>query len=257
MPVASCNLSIVPLREKPSHRSEMVTQILFGEEFEILEEGKDFDRIRLFTVNYEGWIQNNQYVYVDRCTDDKTYIVDLEGAVAKSDRTTIELIHGTAVSDKEIGVGDELYRIEGRIRNPTLIDFEKEFQKLITHYLDSPYMWGGRSSGGIDCSGFSQVVYKHFGVFLKRDAWQQGENGTVVDFLPEIKAGDLAFFDNEEGRITHVGVMIDNETIIHAAGKVRIDKMDSLGIFNADVNRYSHKLRIIKRYFGDQLSVTI
>ncbi|GGH19189.1 NlpC/P60 family protein [Sphingobacterium alkalisoli] len=251
MRVASCSLSIVPLRAEPSHRSEMVTQILFGEEFEILEHGIDFDRIRLFTVNYEGWIQSSQYVYIEQGTNKKDYIVDLEGAIAKSAGKSVRLIHGTQVSIPEMRIGEEMYRIEGKMRKPTLVDFEKEFPKLFMHYLDSPYMWGGRSRGGIDCSGFSQVVYKHFGVFLKRDAWQQGENGTVVDFLPEIKAGDLAFFDNEEGRITHVGVMIDNETIIHAAGKVRIDKMDSLGIFNADVNRYSHKLRIIKRYFGD------
>ncbi|WP_140938190.1 C40 family peptidase [Sphingobacterium lumbrici] len=251
MRVASCNLSIVPLRAEPSHCSEMVTQILFGEEFEVLEEGKDFDRIRLFTVNYEGWIQNSQYVYIHQSTNNKNYIVDLEGAIAKSSGKSIRLVHGTTVSSPELGIGDELYRIEGKTRNPTLTDFEKEFPKLIAHYLDSPYMWGGRSSAGIDCSGFSQIIYKHFGVFLKRDAWQQAEDGIIVDFLPEIKAGDLAFFDNEEGRIVHVGVMIDHETIIHAAGKVRIDKMDSLGIFNADVNRYSHKLRIVKRYFGD------
>ncbi|TJZ63515.1 NlpC/P60 family protein [Sphingobacterium olei] len=251
MCVASCNLSIVPLRAEPSHRSEMVTQILFGEEFEVLEEGKDFDRIRLFAVNYEGWIQNSQYSFIGQSTNNKSDIVDLEGAIAKIGGKSIHLIHGTAVSNEELAIGKESYLIEGKTRNPTLTDFENEFPKLIAHYLDSPYMWGGRSSAGIDCSGFSQVIYKHFGVFLKRDAWQQAEDGTIVDFLTEIKAGDLAFFDNEEGRIIHVGVMIDNETIIHAAGKVRIDKMDSLGIFNADVNRYSHKLRIVKRYFGD------
>lgn len=249
MRVASCNLSIVPLRAEPSHRSEMVTQILFGEEFDVLEEGKDFDRIRLFTVNYEGWIQNNQYSFIGQSSNNKSDIVDLEGAIAKIGSKSIRLIHGTAVSGAELAIGNELYRIEGKTRNPTLTDFEKEFPKLVAYYLDSPYMWGGRSSAGIDCSGFSQVIYKHFGVFLKRDAWQQAEDGTIVDFLPEVKTGDLAFFDNEEGRIVHVGVMIDHDTIIHAAGKVRIDKMDSLGIFNADTNRYSHKLRIVKRYF--------
>lgn len=110
-------------------------------------------------------------------------------------------------------------------------------------------MWGGRSRYGIDCSGFSQLVYKHFGISLLRDAYQQAESGQTVDFLSEILPGDLAFFDNEAGRITHVGVMIDYETIIHAAGRVRVDKMDNQGIFNADLNRYTHNLRIVKRYF--------
>lgn len=110
-------------------------------------------------------------------------------------------------------------------------------------------MWGGRSNAGIDCSGFSQVVYKHFGISLLRDAYQQAESGKAIDFLTEIRAGDLAFFDNEAGRITHVGIMIDHETIIHAAGRVRVDKMDNEGIFNLDINKYTHRLRIVKRYF--------
>lgn len=248
MVLSACNLSIVPLRAEPSHRSEMVTQVLFGESFEVVDEGEDFDYIRLLDTSYEGWIQKYQSAPISAAEDTINLIVNLTGGKAHSPRHTVPLFHGTPVTD-EIQIGDELYKIEGAIREAKLDDFEVEFPKLIAYYNNSPYLWGGRSIYGIDCSGFTQIVYRHFGIHLKRDAWQQAEAGAIVDFLPEIKTGDLAFFDNEAGRITHVGIMIDNETIIHASGRVRIDKMDSEGIFNTDQNKYSHRLRIVKRYF--------
>lgn len=249
MSLSACNLSVVPLRAEASHRSEMVTQVLFGEVFETIEKGIDFDHIRLLDTLYEGWIQKNQS---DKVVNQghSNRIVDLGGAIAYSIAHEVHLVHGTTVaSDDEVLIGSESYRIEGNLRQAVLEDFDVEFPKLLAHYTNSPYMWGGRSTAGIDCSGFSQVVYKHFGIHLMRDAWQQAESGRTVDFLPEIKPGDLAFFDNEAGRITHVGIMIDGETIIHASGRVRIDKMDSEGIFNTEINKYTHKLRIVKRYF--------
>lgn len=248
MVLLACNLSIVPLRAEAAHRSEMVTQVLFGEVFELIEEGTDFNHIRLLDTDYEGWIQRYQFGEVKQ-TNNSNRIIGLAGGKAYSSAHTVQLLHGTPIPNDSIQIGEEHYKIEGAVREGTLEDFEVEFPKLIQHYNNSPYLWGGRSPYGIDCSGFSQVVYRHFGIALKRDAWQQAESGDTVDFLPEIKAGDLAFFDNEAGRITHVGVMIDNETIIHAAGRVRIDKMDSQGIFNAEQNKYTHKLRIVKRYF--------
>lgn len=249
MKIAACNLSIVPLRAEPSHRSEMVSQILFGEFFEIIEESIDFVKVRLLSVDYEGWVQRNQYTLLSRSDSNDSLIVDFNGAVAISDKHKVKLYHGTSIHAKDLLIGEESFRIEGTLRQVQLDDFETEFVKIIAYYSNTPYLWGGRSIAGIDCSGFSQVVYKHFGVLLLRDAWQQAEMGDVVDFLTEIKAGDLAFFDNEAGRITHVGIMIDSETIIHASGRVRIDKMDSEGIFNVELNKYTHKLRIVKRYF--------
>lgn len=248
MNISACNLSIVPLRAEPNHRSEMVTQILFGELFEILEEGTDFSLIRMIDIGYEGWIQKNQFAdTVLPLSSNK--IVDIFGARAHTQNRNVILLHGTPMPIDELQIGNLKYKIEGAIRDATISDFDVEFPKLISYYNNTPYMWGGRSITGIDCSGFSQVVYKHFGIQLKRDAWQQAESGRTVDFLTEIKSGDLAFFDNEAGRITHVGIMIDQETIIHASAQVRIDKIDNQGIFNTELNKYTHNLRIIKRYF--------
>lgn len=248
MSLYACILSIVPLRAEPGHRSEMVSQVLFGEVFEIIEKGKDFDKVRLLDVDYEGWIQHGQYATCGEVSNSNNFVVGLQGALAKTDTRHIQLVPGTRVQ-KEMLIADNMYHIDGALRRPVLTDFETEFPKLIDYYKDAPYMWGGRSVTGIDCSGLSQVVYAYFGVQLQRDAWQQAESGMVVDFLSETSPGDLAFFDNEAGRIIHVGVIINNETILHASGKVRIDKIDNEGIFNKELNRYTHKLRIVKRYF--------
>lgn len=124
----------------------------------------------------------------------------------------------------------------------------ENIREVASKYLDVPYLWGGRSSCGIDCSGFSQQVFRRFGIKLPRDAYQQAELGEVVGFLQEAVCGDLAFFDNEEGRITHVGIMLGNDQIIHASGKVRIDRIDHLGIVQSETGLRTHKLRIIKRH---------
>ena len=115
-------------------------------------------------------------------------------------------------------------------------------------YLNAPYLWGGKTPFGVDCSGFTQMVYKLNGYVLQRDASQQALEGEPLSFIEESQPGDLAFFDNEEGRIIHVGIIMENNYIIHASGKVRIDRLDHLGIYNAETNRHTHRLRVIKKY---------
>mgnify|MGYP001812336606 CR=1 FL=1 len=114
-------------------------------------------------------------------------------------------------------------------------------------YLNAPFQWGGKTPFGIDCSGLSQMVYKINGYSLPRDAEEQAAQGDVLSFVEESEPGDLAFFDNNEGVITHVGIIMKNNYIIHAHGKVRIDRIDQTGIFNSELGAYTHKLRVIKK----------
>ena len=114
-------------------------------------------------------------------------------------------------------------------------------------YLNAPYLWGGKTPFGIDCSGFTQMVYKLNGYKIHRDASQQALEGEPLSFIEESEVGDLAFFDNDEGNIIHVGIIMENNYIIHASGKVRIDRLDHLGIYNPELKKHTHKLRVIKK----------
>ena len=251
-----CTLALVPLRSEQAHRSEMVSQVLFGEIFEILDTQTDWTAIRMSETNYEGWIQNGQFIVVDPVEIEYYFagvpsLVGREGGLLFNDENQLHLCHGTKLylnAANRFTLGELNLTYQGSVNLFSRSDFETEVAALATSYKDTPYLWGGRSQWGIDCSGFSQLIYSCFGINLPRDAYQQAEIGETVDFISEIKMGDLAYFDNADGRITHVGIMLDRDTIIHASAKVRIDRMDNEGIFNRDLNKYSHKLRILKRY---------
>lgn len=256
MNVGICKLSIIPLRASPSHRSEMVSQVLFAEQFEVLRQQDEWAHVRMLDTGYEGWLQWGQFTLLPEestvnISMDNGLVVDIRGGTASFGNEKVDLVPGTKIAKQLVEQLNSAfpYHIEGSLRRPSLTDFHIEFPKLINGYHNSPYLWGGRTRYGIDCSGLSQALYTHFGITLPRDAYQQAEHGEVVDSLSGIKPGDLAFFDNEEGRITHVGIMIDIETIFHASVSVRIDKLDAEGIFNPEQNRYTHKLRVIKRFF--------
>jgi cell wall-associated NlpC family hydrolase len=150
--------------------------------------------------------------------------------------------------DRTCRLGPTAYRFEGNVKCPEKLLTTKGIAENAYMYLHSPYLWGGRTPFGIDCSGFTQMVYKLAGIKLKRDAWQQAEQGSLIHLVDEARQGDLAFFDNDEGRIIHVGIVLPNNKIIHASGKVRLDSLDHHGIFNQETKKYTHNLRLIKRF---------
>lgn len=246
-----CQVSVSPLRAESSDRSEMVSQILFGEKVEILETKKNWIKIKADFDGYEGWADSKQFLEVS----------EKEYSSINTDKFASESFN--LAVDGEMPLTLPMASIllnlnNGKIRfGEKEIDYLGEFQTsdsskpdlldLAMMYLNTPYLWGGKSVFGIDCSGLVQQVYKFCGVKLPRDAYQQAEIGEALSFVEEAEPGDLAFFDNPEGKIIHVGIILEGNKIIHAHGKVRIDPIDITGIFNTDSQTYSHKLRVIKR----------
>lgn len=247
-----CNLAIIPLRSEPNDRSEIVSQILFGEHFEVTEEFKQWSKVKMQYDGYEGWIDSKQFQSItesayNQLSQDKIVLnADLIEYITAPNNQLIPIPLGAELSFlKNSSINTAKYEFEG-----TTISEIKPKSNLINTafmYLNAPYLWGGKTPFGIDCSGFTQMVYKLNGYKLLRDASQQATQGEALSFIEESEPGDLAFFDNEEGNIIHVGIIMENNYIIHASGKVRIDRLDHLGIYNAEVNRHTHKLRVIKK----------
>lgn len=246
MTYGCCHLSIVPVRAIDNNRAEMVTQLLFGDVFEITDRVTDWVKIKMAYDDYEGWIDAKQYLPISpnqfNTIKEKELhcLTDLvEYAVDKNEELTTVLIGSSIEATFDLG-----FTFEANISNSELR--RNKIVPTALLYLNAPYLWGGKTPFGIDCSGFVQMVYKTCGIKLKRDAYQQATQGQTLSFLEESLPGDLAFFDDEEGKITHVGIIAENNTIIHAHGKVRLDKLDYTGIFNSETKDYSHKLRLIK-----------
>lgn len=248
-----CMVAASPMRREATHRSEMVSQLLFGEQAEVLDQSGDFTRVRCSYDQYEGWCQTNQLQQTDRLPEKSGLLLSVEWASKLTvNDATMWVSMGTPLSlfDKgalQLGPYHAVYT--GQTWDAATASFTEALIKQVAFtFLNTPYLWGGRSVFGIDCSGYVQQVYRFFNKPLPRDAYQQAEPGEVIGFLQEAVCGDLAFFDNEEGRITHVGLMLDASTIIHSSGKVRIDPIDQAGIVNAETGERTHRLRIIKRY---------
>ncbi|HEX8514601.1 MAG TPA: C40 family peptidase [Bacteroidia bacterium] len=252
-----CNLSIVPCRKEPSDRSEMVTQLLFGDHFEILEIIGNWCRIRNAYDSYECWIDKKQFQPIQQHTFDiinSTEIFSANELVQVVTHNNSKQLFPITIASSlpnfdngECAVENHSYLYDGAYISGHLPFSKGGIMEIAMMYLNAPYLWGGKTPFGIDCSGFTQMVYKINGVKLKRDAYQQAEQGETLSFVEEAEAGDLAFFDNDEGRIIHVGIVMDNNKIIHASGKVRIDGFDHHGIFNNEKKDYSHRLRLLKR----------
>ena len=247
-----CNLAIIPLRFEPSDKSEIVSQVLFGEHFEILEQLKQWSKIKLQYDDYEGWVDSKQYQIISeteyhQLSEDAIVLnADLVEYITAPNNLLLPITLGASLSFLNHGdINTSNYNFEG-----TKISGTKTKDCLLNTafmFLNAPYLWGGKTPFGVDCSGFTQMVYKLNGYKLMRDASQQSKQGEALSFIEESEPGDLAFFDNEEGNIIHVGIMMEDNYIIHASGQVRIDRLDHLGIYNADTNRHTHKLRVIKK----------
>lgn len=246
-------VAVVPMRKEPSHRSEMVSQLLFGELAMVKETSTDFVLVQTLYDDYEGWCQQSQLIFLEHAPDTQSDQLSTGWASAlQYHDTTIMIGAGTPLhlfKNGELVLPEHRFIYSSKTWKTGMAEFnESSITSIAMQYLNSPYLWGGRTVFGIDCSGFAQQVYRHFGKHLPRDAYQQAEKGETVGFLQEAICGDLAFFDNPEGKITHVGIMLGPDTIIHASGQVRTDRIDNMGIVHSGNGKRTHQLRIIKRY---------
>ena len=253
------DLSIVPMRSEKSERSEMVSQILFGEVFEILEVDEKWVYVRMLHDRYEGWIDRKMYLEVTEEFIGKykaevpVLATEVFNIVVKDGDYGNKLVVSGSVfpffdaTTKKMQIGGDTYTLVSKMKDVGI----DSLRDLIIGYALMYYLWGGRSPYGIDCSGLSQIVYRMAGIDLPRDASQQVTLGQNYSFLEEAMPGDLAFFGDETGAITHVGIIWEQNRIIHASGRVRVDKIDHQGIFNEDLKRYTHNLKVIKRILND------
>ncbi|WGD34450.1 C40 family peptidase [Olleya sp. YS] len=242
-----CNLSIVPLRLETSDTSELVSQVLYGDIFKVLEQRKQWSKIRLAYDSYEGWIDNKQYLEI---TEEHYKLIKNQPLKLSTDLVDFVQDKNNQLHTIVLGSVLNSLGVLGHSFEGASSDYKNVKSEIITtafKYLNAPYLWGGKTPLGIDCSGFTQMVYKLCGYKLLRDASQQATQGEALSFIEESEPGDLAFFDNNEGNIIHVGIIMQDNYIIHAHGKVRIDRLDHTGIYNAEKRTHTHKLRVIKK----------
>jgi gamma-D-glutamyl-L-lysine dipeptidyl-peptidase len=254
---AACSVAVAPVRSEPAHKAEQTTQLLFGEKVQVLDVNKsDWAQIRCEWDGYEGWCRYHQLMTVTNkeYLKEAKYMVPAGGARLLFADNAMWLPAGGVLTNYRKG-GIQIQAMQGRYKGKKqkCADVQPTCATLINAaraYLHAPYQWGGRSIAGIDCSGLSQMAYRFCNVRLQRDTTQQALQGNVVDFLQNAICGDLAFFENPEGKIVHVGILIDNKTIIHATdtvGRVVIDHIDQGGIISGTLRKRTHRLRVVKR----------
>ena len=236
-------MPVIPMRKSPKDTSEMTNQVLFGETFHIITKNRKWSYIELNHDQYQGWIDNKQYELIENHIE-KYQISNKQYVNIKVNNIQQPLLLGSLIPlnirvKRKLNISEKLSFVELNL-------VEKWFIKIAKKYLNSPYLWGGRTPLGIDCSGYTQMVYRFFDIQLPRDANQQIEKGKKINNYQNIKLGDLAFFA-KNNKITHVGICLNKDSIIHASGRVRIDRLTKTGILNEEIQSHTHLLHTIKR----------
>ena len=255
MSYAVCCVPVAPVRIEPDHRAEMTSQLLFGECC-IVTDAEKAGWVKIVNQYdaYSGWCSQSHFQEIDEVTyyseetdlaGDWVNEIDFNGQLMR-------IPFGSSLT--AVKKGEALWRqnklqYAGNLWKPVGAKHDAEtIKQLAFMFFNTVYLWGGRSVFGTDCSGLTQSVYKFLNISLLRDAQQQATQGEMVGFLQEARCGDLAFFDNEDGNIIHTGILLDATAIIHAAGRVRVDKIDNAGIIDAETGQRLQRLRVIKRY---------
>ncbi len=237
-----CHLSTIPMRAEPSSKAELVSQLLMGETYILLEETPDWVKIETDWDSYPGWINRSQVFQPGQVH--ATRLITSSPVSYAIDQGNRILSMG---SELAIEAGGYMLRHEDHPVEISAQNSDLDPIHLAKSFLGTPYLWGGRTFMGIDCSGLVQVVAKAKHKAIFRDAKDQAQLGETVGYIEQVQPGDLAFFENDEGKIVHVGMLLSPTQIIHAHGWVRLDSFDSQGIFREDTGKYTHRLSQIKR----------
>lgn len=253
--------SVVPVRTEPREGAEQSTQMLFGELCTVLEQKPRWNRVKLHLDGQEGWVdekmitpmsEEENRTYSEALPSAATVVFPMAYAVSENNGQTIPLTAGTRLTRYKdgrfevLGVG---FRIDpNMVRIQPYVMNQGNLLQAVRFFLNIPYLWGGKNAMGMDCSGFTQIVMGLFGKQLLRNASEQVTQGEAVASLKEVQAGDLVFFDHEDGKISHVGIVVDSERVIHCSGRVKVEKLDESGIFSAERGEYTHHLVAIRRY---------
>ncbi len=258
---AICNLSCIPVLLQPKVNAEVVSELLFGESYEVVEVLGGYSRIRIAHDEYEGWIDSrhtcavSEEEYENNISSEVCAAVDLISHVTSSSGSKLVIPRGAFLPYYKDGCfqcGDNTYSFSGEVcslNNP--LCFER-LEEVASSALGCPYRWGGRSPLGMDCSGFVQVVFRLFGISLLRDTYQQITQGENVDSLVDGKPGDLFFGFSVIGNLRHVGIILHGNKIVHCSGKVRIDELVEDGIYDPNNKNVTHVYEAVRRFSFSQ-----
>ena len=259
MAYAICKVSIASLYKSATEKSEMLTQILFGEVVEISDKKNGIAHVRCSWDDVSGWVLADQLIEIDTDTAieilrDSTTVLSLVDNIMAADHF-IPITMGASLPNFD-GMKGHLpqlsYQFNGSVIKPGSFELKANWiEKLILRYMHAPELYGGRSPFGIDSSALAQMLYKMLGIPLARFHTQQVVQGRTIDFMEFCQPGDLAYFDDGKGNITHVGIILSDCSVVHVSGKVRKDKIDHFGIWNNETKQYTWQLRTVKRHLPD------
>lgn len=249
-----CIHPLIPIRSEPDHRSEQVSQLLFGETACVKNKDKEWLEITTDFDNYSGWVYEKALEFnTIHKNSSKNHIVSEPVLAINKDNQNFYIPAGSEIpttdTDSKFILGEKTFHLQDKLNTREVTGIES-ILNTSKQFLNAPYLWGGRTIFGFDCSGFVQIVFKINGVNFPRDTEYQAKQGAIIDNIELALPGDLLFFTNKENIISHVGIYLCENKLIHASVSVRIDSIDKKGIYNAELKEYTHELFCIKRYLN-------